>query len=107
MTQRIETGALQALVNNATPGPWQTPFELYENDWSLDTGGENAFVGIGIEGYGPLAIVGVEVAFGMDDELDANAGLMALAHTLAAEVLELRTEIERLRAQAEDRIHDC
>lgn len=63
-----------------TPGTWVESSEF--EDWSIDTGGNNTFCLVGPEGEAPVAIVVVPSAFDMDDELDANARLIAAAPEL-------------------------
>ena len=55
-------------LENGTPGPLN---KNGEHDWSLETGGENSFYVISSDS-GPVAIVAVEAAFGMDDRNDAD-----------------------------------
>jgi len=61
-----------------TPGPWVNGLE---SDWSIDTDSSNAFCHVGPEGGDPVAIV-VTTCSWDDDELEANARLIAAAPEL-------------------------
>ena len=62
-----------------TQGPWHVGME---SDWSIDTDGENSFVHIGPNYGDPVAIAVVGSAWDQDDELEANARLIAAAPDL-------------------------
>lgn len=74
-----------------TPGRWVSPYELYDNGWELETGGENTYVGIGPKCAGqskpPVAITAVESAFGRDAVVDANARRIARVPDMEAALL--------------------
>lgn len=84
-----------------TPGPWVAPYETYDNGWTLDTGSQNSYVGIGpaceSEDMPPVAITAVEMAFGMDDVLDANARRIARVPEMEARIMSDADEIARLK----------
>ena len=69
-----------------------------DHDWSLDTGGENAYFVIGPEDDHPVAIIGVDQSFGKDsiNEADmrrfcrlANLERIALAAKRLAEIIDM------------------
>lgn len=99
---------LEKLLADVTEGEWSNDVDLSEYGWSLDTEGENTYCGIGTSLAGPIAIVAVPLAFGMDDELDANVELITLAPTLARRVIAAEKLAEALReAQAQlEATHD-
>lgn len=78
---------LEKLLAEVTQGEWTKDIDLHEYGWSFDTDGENTYCGLGTSLAGPIAIVAVPSAFGMDDELDANVALILLAPTLARRVI--------------------
>lgn len=98
MTDRMDTEALRALVNNATPGPWmmvphwgedvQFEIEPMHKDGKLSETGH-------------WASIATDICDPFNEEkatAEANATLMAISKALATEVLERRAEVEQLRA---------
>lgn len=98
MITRIDTKALQALVISATPGPWvvvphwgddeQFEIEPLHKDGNLSETGH-------------WANIATDICDPFNEEkatAEANATLMGISKTLAAEVLELRAEVGQLRA---------
>lgn len=95
---------LEKDLEASTPGPWKTPYETWDNGWSIDTEGENSAVGVGVDNASedrPLAIVAVEQAFGMDHILDANARLISRAPDLAALALAGKRLADAVKHQRE------
>ena len=74
-----------------TNGPW---FVGMDSEWSVDTDGESSFVHIGPETGDPVAIAIVGSAWDQDDELDANARLIAAAPAMLEALRFLRANYD-------------
>lgn len=78
-----------------TPGPWRAGVEA--DEWTVDNGWDNeglAYKHVGIANDDPIAIVVVPASFGMDEELDANARLIAAAPDLLSALRALMESME-------------
>lgn len=90
MTDRMDTEALRALVNNATPGPWMAvPHWGEDEQFEIEPLHKDGK----LSETGHWASIATEICDPFNEEkatAEANATLMGISKTLAAEVLELR-----------------
>ncbi len=98
----LKAEELRRMVAEATPGTWRD--EITDDGYSVDyDSGLDEEPGLSWLAVGPrdqsaVALVVVPSSFGMDDELEANARLIALAPTLATEHAALQDRVARLEA---------
>lgn len=95
-----ENEGLKELLEDCSKGEWSTPFDGWEFGWSLETESENTYMTIGTN-RGPVAIAGVESAFGKDYIVGANAALIAMAPNMAREIISLRERMDEKEAENE------
>ena len=85
-----------------TPGRWKSPYETWDHGWELQTPCDNTYQGVGPEcaddSKTPIAIIGVNSAFGKDHILEANARRIARVPDLEAAYISAVEEIAELKA---------
>lgn len=92
---------LPGLIETAPKGPWGTkPGNRWTDEWTMDTDGNNTYQWVGPKGKKPVCGAIVDKAFGADHILDAIVGLIALAPSLAATVIEQQRIITALSEDA-------
>lgn len=77
-------------IEQGTPGPWISKYELADNGWYLDTDDVNTFIGVGVkcdDEDKPIAIVAVESLY-QDSIVNANSRRIARVPEMEEQILK-------------------